>query len=208
MCVQGSIVSMAHSQTRPLGLCKVHRVCRAQSRRWGNGDLVMLNDLPKVTKMWRQLGSSGPVSRYIVCLKLPLEGLMSVADGSFVVGTGCLPVTVHCLPSYFPPLPLLLASEERLTSHQNNAWRQLPWISFGQFGTNIPPSLTDFVLCAFCGGFWFLKGYWVLCWLSPFFFFEEFTDWNKGTVFSSSFSNCEKFQTHAFSCLIRPFESL
>jgi len=62
--------------------------------------------------------AAGHLSQYIVCLKLPPEGLMLVADGGFVVGTGCLLIVFHCLPSYFYPLPLLLASEECLTNHQ------------------------------------------------------------------------------------------
>lgn len=70
-------------------------------------------------EMWRQQVFCQAQYSLIHCLPAAALGRI---DGSsrwqFCGGDGCLFVAFHCFPSYFDPLPLLLASEECLTNHQ------------------------------------------------------------------------------------------
>lgn len=149
---------------------------------------IMLKDLLKVTRLeiWRQQAFFQIQGCLIHCLpEAPLWGIDVSSRWQFVVETGCLLIELHCLPSYFHPLPLLLASEECLTNHQKTCLMPVTFLPGYRLA-----DLVQTLYLVRCCPLWILWEELLIFQndtefcvdLFSFISFEEFTDLMKGEV--------------------------
>lgn len=121
-CVQGSTVSVGHSQVSRLLVCTRFR---KGPHELGFRDMKLKRCNVKwlaqghKTEMWRRQVFCQAQCSLIHCLPAAAPGRIDVSSRwQFCGGDGCPFVAFHCFPSYFDALLLLLASEGCLTNHQ------------------------------------------------------------------------------------------